>query len=519
MEGFSRRLGRASPRVLLGVALVSLGVGALVLSAPLDASPTASVVSEDTPVNAGATDPGDITANNSPTIVRNPARPENLVVANRVDTPRFSCGLHVSFDGGGRWSPTRVPIPPKEQPKCFAPDVAFASDGTLYLSYLTLRGRANSPHAVWFARSQDGGRTLSRPVRVLGPLSFQVRLAADPEDPRRVYLSWLDVADIGLYRFTRLGNPVRVIRSSDGGRRWTRPVRVSDPGRARIVAPSLAVGPKGELYALYLDMGEDRLDYEAGHRGLGGPPYPGPFRLVLSRSLDGGATWEESVVEDRLVPTERFLVFLPPFPSLAVDGRSGRVYVAFHDARLGKADVWLWSLPAGGSTWEGPTRVNDTAERDGTSQYLPKLSVAPNGRVDVLYYDRRDDPRDVMNEVSFQSSADEGDSFSPAIRLSSRQFSSRIGFGSERGMPDLGNRLGLVSDDARAVAVWTDTRAGTVDTNKQDLARATLSFSDPAAPSGPLREGLRYGGAALALAGLALIVLGRRRPSPRTARG
>ncbi|MDP8944276.1 MAG: glycoside hydrolase [Actinomycetota bacterium] len=519
MDRIWRRLGRASPRVLLGVALVSLGIGALVLSASPGASVTPSVVSGDTPVNAGATDPGNITANNSPTLARNPARPANLAVANRVDSPRFSCALHVSFDGGGRWSPTRIPIPRGEEPKCFAPDVTFAADGTMYMSYLTLRGRANAPHAVWFVRSRDGGRTLSRPARVLGRFSFQVRITTDPADPRRVYLSWLDVADVGLLRFAKPGNPVRVLRSSDGGRSWERPVRVSSPARPRVVAPSLAVGPKGEVYALYLDLGEDRLDYEAGHRGLGGPPYAGPFRLVLSRSLDGGATWEESVVEDQLVPTERFLVFLPPFPSLAVDGRSGRVYVGFHDGRLGKADVWLWSLPAGGSEWEGPARVNDTAERDRTSQYLPKLAVAPNGRVDVVYYDRRDDPRDVMNEVSFQSSLDGGESFSPAIRISSRQFSSRIGFGSERRMPDLGNRLALASDDKRAVAIWTDTRAGTVASNKQDLARATLAFSEPAGPSGGLRNVLRYGGVALALAGLAVFALGRRRRSPEAAGG
>jgi hypothetical protein len=171
---------------------------------------------------------------------------------------------------------------------------------------------------------------------------------------------------------------------------------------------------------------------------------------VLARSTDRGGTWEESVVEEELTPTERFIVFTPPFPSLAVDPDSGRVYAAFQDGGTGDADVHLWSLPEGAEQWEGPRRVNDTRPRDGTSQYLPELAVAPDGRLDVVYYDRRADTTNVLNEVSYQYSFDEGESFSRRIRLSDRPFSSRIGFGLERGMPDLGSRLGLVSDERRA---------------------------------------------------------------------
>ena len=89
--------------------------------------------------------------------------------------------MHVSFDGGGRWTQTAIPAPAGEEPKCFAPDAAFSSDGTLYVSYVTLKGRANSPNAVWISRSSDGGKTLSPPVRTpLGKNAFQVRMTADP---------------------------------------------------------------------------------------------------------------------------------------------------------------------------------------------------------------------------------------------------------------------------------------------------------------------------------------------------
>jgi len=155
-------------------------------------------------------------------------------------------------------------------------------------------------------------------------------------------------------------------------------------------------------------------------------------------------------------------------------------------------------------------RVNDTRERDSSSQYLPRLAVAPNGRLDVVYYDRRADPRDARNDVSLQSSADSGKSFGERVLLSGRPFDSRIGSGSERQMPDIGNRLGLLSGDAGAFAVWSDTRGGTVDSNKQDIAGALVAFSERAGLGKPARYGLRYGGIALALAGLALFLAARR---------
>ena len=504
-------------RAAIALALVLAGAAGVVLSPVVEPESSARVLGGDRPVNPGATDLGDISANNSPTLARNPRDPANLAVANRIDSPDFSCALQVSFDRGARWRRTRVPIPEGEGPKCYAPDVTFAADGTLHLSYVTLKGVGNVPDAVWTAVSRDGGRTLSRPRRAGGPLAFQVRISADPGDPQRLYLTWLQARDVGTLKFPRPGNPIVTARSEDGGATWTRPRQVSDPARERVLAPSPAVGPGGELYVLFLDVRGDRLDYEGAHEGLGGAPYPGRFELVLSRSVDAGRTWAESVVEDRLTPAERFIAFVPPFPSLAVDGRRGRIYAAFHDARLGAADVWVWSLRPGAADWSEPVRVNDTPRGDATAQYLPKLAVAPDGRLDVVYYDRRDDRDNVLNEVSLQSSTDGGATFTPSLRLSSRPFDSRIGLGSERDLPDLGSRLGLVAGDNRALAVWTDTRAGTDASIKQDLARAIVAFPPDDSARDLAADALRYGGVLLAVAGLALGLMAaqrRYRPTP-----
>ena len=504
-------------RPRLGLLVVTGGLLALAVGSFLTAAglPTAGAerVGANVPVDPTvAGDPTRLDANNSPSLARSPVDSAQLAVANRIDSPMFSCALHVSPDGGSSWRPSAIPFPAGEEdpPRCFAPDVAFAADGTLHVLFVTLAGLGNRPHAGWLSSSKDGGKTLSVPRKVLGELSFQARLASDPADPNRLYMTWLQATDAANLAFPVVGNPILVARSDDAGGSWTEPVRVSPTARERVVAPALKVGPAGP-YLSYLDLGDDRLDYNGGHEGRGGPPYGGTWSMVLARSSDDARTWSEVVVADDLAPIERFVVFLPPTPSLAVDRVGKRVYLAFHDAQLGDADVWVWSSTDGGRTFAARSRVNDTEEGDGRTQYMPQLALADDGRLDVAYYDRRADPDDVRNSVSVQSSFDGGRSFTPHAAVSDRSFDSRIGFGSEREMADLGSRLALVAGRHASLAVWTDTRAGTEASGKQDLAQGVVGIE---AGSG-WRFRLRLAG--VVLAAVALVVIGRRltrRPPP-----
>lgn len=507
---------RSLPPVLRICTVLLAVAGALLVASSLSADrPLPQVIGVDRPVNVRAADLGDISAHNSPSLARNPRDAGNLVVTSRIDSPDFSCAVHFSADGGYRWTATRVPIPRGRARKCYAPDAVFASDGTLHVSYVTLQGSGNTPSAAWVASSRDGGRTLSTPRRVAGPLAFQVRISADPARAGTLYVSWVQARDVGSLKFTGPGSPILVARSDDGGKRWRSPVRASPPKRGRVLAPSAAVGARGELYVLYLDVGNDRLDYEGGHESFGGPPYGGRFALVVARSQDRGLSWQESVVDERVVPTTRFIAFLPPTPSLAVDRGSGRLYVAFQDGRLGSADVWLWSLAPGTSAWSAPVRVNDTPSGDRSSQYLPRIAVAPDGRLDVVYYDRRGDaPRDLLNEVSLQSSSDGGRTFSGHVGLATSPFDSRVGLGTERDMPDLGSRLALVSGEQDAVAAWSDTRSGTEASLKQNVYRAAVRF-ERRSQAADLR---RYAALALVLAGLVATGAAAYRRRPRGAR-
>lgn len=484
---------------------IALGAVAILLSELLSGPIRGQVLEGNFPVNESAFDQGDISAHNSPTVVQNPLDPSRIVVTNRIDSPGFSCAAHVSDDGGATFAPLDLPQPGVKGP-CFAADASFGGDGTLYVSYVTLQGLANAPQALWLTRSEDGGETFSEPAKVAGPLSFQARVVADPSIDGRVYLTWLAAEEVALLAFPQAGYPIQVVRSDDGGRTWSERVQVNDPSRLRVVAPAPVIDARGRLFVAYLDLMDDRLDYNGGHGGTGGPPYPASWQLVVARSSDGGGSWDETVV-DELTPAERFVVFLPPFPSLAVDDSGRDVYVAFAQAPLGDPDISLWHSDDGGATFGEQVRVNDTEEGDGSTQTLPKVAVAPSDRVDVLYYDRRSDPGDVRNHVSFQSSYDKGLSFGPSLRITDRSFDSRIGFGGERGLPDLGSRLGLLSMERRTLAVWTDTRTGTQASHKQDLVRAVVSFEDAPVldPANALR--LRLAGVAIILIGLVALAM------------
>lgn len=486
---------------LLAAGLLSAGGGTVVVANALDTAFEARRRGGNYAVNENASDPADFASNNSPVVVANPRDPSNIVVANRIDTPRFSCALHVSFDGAATWSQTRLPIPPGEQRKCYAPDVAFSPDGTLRVAYVTLRGNGNVPHAVWTLSSGDGGGTLGTPRKVLGPLAFQVRITADPRNDEHLYLTWLQAEHTATLAFPETGYPILIATSSDEGRTWSQPRRVSDPARGRVVAPVPRATAGGVLYVVYLDLVDDRLDYGGGHQGVGGPPHDGFWQLVLARSEDRGHKWTQTVVDGAVVPTERFVVFIPPAPSLATDPSGERVYVSFHDARAGDADPWLWTSDDGGRSFARPVRVNAGPLRDGT-QHLPQVDVARNGRIDILYYDRRGDPGDLMNDVTLSSSIDGGRSFATHVDVSDTSFDSRIGFGNDRDMPTLGTRLGLLSTENHALAVWTDTRQGTKLTRKQDVVRALVAFSDLPPLSASAVAAARVAGGALAAAGL-----------------
>ena len=427
---------------------------------------------------------GPIDVANSPTVAYNPARDGNVVVTYRLDRPGYSAFLAYSYDGGESWEQTVLPLPrdvavcaasPQGTPCPFAPDVAFAPDGTLYVTYVNLQGNGNRPDNLWISSSTDGGRTLSPPTRIAGALTFQPRVTVDPDGP--VYVTWLQAEEVGLLRFA--GPPPRIVtvRSDDGGKTFSAPVPVSDASRERVVAPSPVIDD-GDLVVMYQDLKSNRRDFE----NQPGPPAELPFALVVTRSTDGGRTFSQgSEFESEIVATRRFLPFLPEMPQLAA-GSDGRLYATWADGRNGDDDVYLRSSSDGGRTWSDARKVNDNPG-DGTAQFLPNVEVGPGDRVSVLFLDGRNDPGEkIMLDAYLATSIDGGKSFEN-LRLTTRSFDERIGptFGEDYGT-DFGTKLGLASGDGKLFAAWVDTSAGSSATGRQDVNFAAVDV-----PSGGSR--------------------------------
>lgn len=460
-----RRTALGAAAVVVGLAVI-VGAG-LALTAPdgVSAGPNVRVNVE-----------GPIDVRNSPTIARNPTRAGNLVTSYRMDRPGFSAFLSWSDDDGRTWVQTVLPLAP-DVPKCaaspkgdpcpFGPDVAFGPDGTLYVLYVALRGNGNDPGSLWLSTSADGGKTLGLPARVSGEYAFQARLALDPKGP--LYITWLQGFGTGNLSFTEPFPYVMAVRSDDKGRTFSPTVRVSDPARLRIGGPSPVVDSKGRLHVLYTDYKQNQRDFSA----LPGPPAELPFGLVLATSTDGGKTFGRNIeVDPGVVALRRFLIYLPEFPQIAA-GPGDDLYVTWTDGRGGDEDVLLRRSADAGATWSPAVKVNDNPA-DGTMQFLPKVDVATDGRVSVLFLDGRNDTSKKMLDAYLATSTDKGKSFEN-VRLTAVPFDSTIGptFGDDYGT-DFGTRLGLVSGDGKVYATWTDTHLGTPATGRQDIEFAAV---------------------------------------------
>ncbi|MGH9283836.1 MAG: sialidase family protein, partial [Acidimicrobiales bacterium] len=357
---------------------MAVGSGAVVvlslLGAPGAGAGRAPTVLPEVPVTP--VDLAQDTANNSPALAVDPTDARFVALASRVDNPVFSCRLHLSGDGGRSWVPADpVPRLPAGAERCYAPEVGFDSRGVLYYLFAGLAGRGNRPVGVYLVTSSNQGRRFSAPRKLLGPNVYQVRMAIDRgrSGHDRIHMVWLAPAGPpSLGGLPATPNPIVTSHSDDGGRSFSRPVPVSDPERARVVAPALAVGPDHAVHVLYYDLGRDAVDYQ----GLEGPTWGETWSLVVSSSTDGGGSFSRGVVvDDAVVPPERvLLIFTMPPPALVAG--PGRLYAAWHDGRNGDWDVFLRASADGGSTWAPTVRLNDDPSGDGRHQYLPRLGMA-----------------------------------------------------------------------------------------------------------------------------------------------
>jgi hypothetical protein len=340
-------------------------------------------------------------------IAVNPTNSRN-VVAGWISSGDQSCGYGVSFDGGLTW-PVIAVIPgiQKQSGGQFDrgtdPSVVFDKQGNAYytcLAFDLFPPGTGSAGTIFVSKSTDGGVTWGMPVAALAGVQvneFQDHqfITANPANGH-IYLTETE--------FTSFGKPeILFTRSTDGGQTWAAPVRINDfAGNATFQDSFSAAGKDPQT--VYMTFGA------FANAGLSNWN-----RIYMAKSSDRGVTFSRPQLLAEIAP-------LPdPLPNapwrsdnnlwVAVDRTTNQIYVNYADYNTGDADIRVMRVQDQGDRFEvqGITRVND--DGPGSDQFFPFITVAPAGRVDVCFQDRRYAPGNALIFTTCAFSQDRGVSF------------------------------------------------------------------------------------------------------------
>jgi len=386
-------------------------------------------------------------AANEPSIAIDPTAPLRMAVGWRqFDTIASSfrqAGYSWSVDGGATWAPSGI-----IEPGVFRSDPVLVAgvDGTFY--YLSLRVDGSDFSCDLFV-SSDQGRTW--PIERFALGGDKAWLAIDRTGgigTGHLYQPW-NIA----------GNPYfpnLFSRSVNAGVLWLDPIMYDPDGDPfeQPVFGQAGVGPEGEVYV-------------AGARNSTSTDRFWVVKSSNARNPIGVPTFEQFVQVD--MGGENRLGAEPNPAGLAgqvevdvdrSDGPcGGRVYVVASIDPPGPdpMDVVLaWSAD-GGLTWSDPVRVNDDAA--GNWQWFGTLSVAPNGRVDVIWNDTRNGGAANRCQVFRSSSFDGGVTFEPSEPMTPI-FDSHLGWPQQ---DKLGDYYQLLSDRTGADLIYAATFNGEQD--------------------------------------------------------
>jgi hypothetical protein len=467
-------------------------------------------------------------------------RNANNIVAIYSDYQSLWCEVAVTFDGAKTWRRSRLKAPAGFiRPPCTVGNhlanfidggIAFGKAGHVYVTFASgiLDAQGDSQgKSVLVARSSDGGRTFGIGQVVLaggenvdaGPdhtLPKLVVKAGAGNAPDRIHVVANRTADPP--GAAPAENTVVVTTSLDGGATWGAAVTASQAGQSSIEVSEPAIGKDDALY----------LSWRTQRAGTTPGSYLPEGSIVVARSTDLGQTWTRTIAAG----VRGFVYAGPPiplygavqqftassFPRLAADPRSGNVYLVYNNGEVplsqsqavqsadhfihNNADVWFQRSTDGASTWSTPRRLNRDAkiQLEITQTRHPNVVVAPNGRVDVVWQDRRhwylgpskredgtgvcththtecDEAR--LGDTYYSASDDGGASFSRERRITDRSINNDVGYDYRFGAYwDYGPKALPIGND-RIMFAWMDSRDGNPDTDTMGiyLAEANLNGS------------------------------------------
>jgi hypothetical protein len=201
------------------------------------------------------------------------------------------------------------------------PQVAINSDGGIHVAFGT---RISSMQgSVSYSRSDDGGKTFSKPVKVATVNALALGMRRGPRiaiSGKAVCISVIGHKD---------GN-ILLYRSTDEGETWEGPETVNDEaGSASEGLHSMAASSKGELACVWLD-----------HRNK-------ESEVFASTSTDGGKSWSKNVLAYRS-PDGSVCPCCHPSLSYSPDGK---IYLLWRNDLGGNRDMYCAVSSDGGKTF------------------------------------------------------------------------------------------------------------------------------------------------------------------------
>ena len=102
-----------------------------------------------------------------------------------------------------------------------------------------------------------------------------------------------------------------------------------------------------------------------------------------------------------------------------------------------------------GKTWTQPKVLSDDDPKNFGGQFFPNLSIAPNGRVDVVWWDTRDIQGLRGTDAYYTYSNDDGRTWSRNVRVTDQSVDRKLGIWGNN--YDIASQPGVASTNAYAV--------------------------------------------------------------------
>jgi hypothetical protein len=329
-------------------------------------------------------------AANETSIAVDPNNPDNLVIGWRQFDNVLSnfrqAGRAYSFDAGASWT-----FPGVLTPGLFRSDPVLDTDNNGNVFYQSLQ----ETFLMDVFTSTDGGATFGPPVFSYG--GDKNWLAVDRSGGTgdgHLYGIW--------QRFFGCCGSNVLTRSIDGANSFEFPVGVT-------FSPTfgtMAVGPDGALYAAGIDgtFTQDFTQFVVSKSANAQNPAVPPTFTGQRVELGGNMVLGGGPNPDGLLGQANVAVDTGNGPT------RGNVYLLASVNPPGgdPLDVHLIRSTDGGNTWSAPVRVNDDPAGNGAYQWFGAHSVAPDGRIDVIWNDTRNSGQTNVSELFYAWSYDEG---------------------------------------------------------------------------------------------------------------